>query len=170
MMPTTLITPRVPKKHKFRFKDGRDLVIAFRSLEKRPRRWGANVVCLANLASHITTCNLIRQGIIYPPEGHWLRNCDMKVRQWSPSVKAKTFLPEQTSAMILSKDWVNCDLKSNYGSTTLQVNVSSQITIRSQTVPSTEVTAEGITKNAKGNDDRKTIIAKKLKSHLEGLL
>ena len=60
--------------------------------------------------------------------------------------------------------------QSDCGSTILQINVSSQITVRSQTDTATEVTTEEITQHTKGNDDRKAIITKELKSHLEGLL
>ena len=60
--------------------------------------------------------------------------------------------------------------QSDWGSTILQINVSSQITIRSQTDAATEVTIEEITQHTKGNDDREVIITEELKSHLKGLL
>ena len=52
----------------------------------------------------------------------------------------------------------------------LQANDNSQITVKSQTSASPGMTAEEIAQHAKGNDDRKAIITKELKSHLEGLL
>ena len=55
-------------------------------------------------------------------------------------------------------------------STTLQANVSSQITIRSQIGTATDVTTEEIAQYAKGYDDKEAIITEELKSHLEGLL
>ena len=73
-------------------------------LQKRPGYWGANVVCLRNLASHVTTCNLIRQGIIHPREGSWQRNRDLEVGQRSRSVRAKTPSPE------LIGHWVKIEL------------------------------------------------------------
>ena len=33
-------------------------------LDKRPRLWGANVVCLANLTSHVIIRDLIRLGVM----------------------------------------------------------------------------------------------------------
>ena len=43
------------------------------------------VLCLANLASHVTTIGLFKQSIIYPREGSWPRSCDLKVGQRSRS-------------------------------------------------------------------------------------
>ena len=52
----------------------------------------------------------------------------------------------------------------------IQENVSSQITIRSQTDAATDVTTEEIAQYTKGTYYRETIITEELKSHLEGLL
>ena len=62
------------------------------------------------------------------------------------------------------------DLKLSKGNTILQTNISSQITVRSQMNAATDMTAKEIAQHVKGNDDRKVIITKDLKSHLEGLL
>ena len=66
----------------------------------------------------------------------------------------------------MSESWP----QSNWGSTTLQANVSSQITGKSQTDVTTDVTAKEIAQHAKCNDDKETIITEELNSHLEGLL
>ena len=59
--------------------------------------------------------------------------------------------------------------QSEWESTTLQANINSQITVKSQTDTATNVTTEEIAQHAKGNDDREAIITEELKSHLEGL-
>ena len=56
------------------------------------------------------------------------------------------------------------------GSTTLQVNISGQIIVRSQANAATDVIAEEIAQHTKGNDDKKVIITEEPKGHLRGLL
>ena len=55
-------------------------------------------------------------------------------------------------------------------STTLQVNINSQIIVRSQTNAAIGIIAEEIAQHVKGNDDRKAIITEEPKSHLGGIL
>ena len=45
-------------------KNGHNLVITSKS-SKKTKTLGANVVCLANLASHVTTRDLIKKVMIY---------------------------------------------------------------------------------------------------------
>ena len=66
-MPTTLIKPQFPRKYKFRFKE-RSRSLYTSRLSRKDQDVGANVVCLANLASHVITRDLISQGIIYLKE------------------------------------------------------------------------------------------------------
>ena len=73
-------------------KNGRDLVIASIS-SKKTKMLGENVICLANLASHIHH-DFIRKGRIYLGEGNWQRYCNLKVGQQSHSVRVKTLSPK----------------------------------------------------------------------------
>ena len=70
----------------------------------------------------------------------------------------------------MSKDWVNCDLKSSnevqhYKKMSI---VKSLLEVR-WTLPQAWLQKK-LPKHTKGNDNRKAIITKELKSHLEGLL
>ena len=53
----------IAQKYKFKFERSWSHY-SVQAFEKRPRCWGANVVCLANLASHIIICDLIRLGVM----------------------------------------------------------------------------------------------------------
>ena len=50
----------IAQKYKPKFEEQSRPHYSVQALEKRPRCWGANVVCLANLASHFISCDLIR--------------------------------------------------------------------------------------------------------------
>ena len=77
IMAKTLRTPNdarsinhtiIAKKCKFKFEERLQPHYSVQALEKRLRRWGANVVCLANLASYIMIYDLIKQGVMYLQE------------------------------------------------------------------------------------------------------
>ena len=53
----------ITQEYKFKFERSRPCY-SIQVLEKRPRRWGESVVCLANLASHIIVHDLIRLGVM----------------------------------------------------------------------------------------------------------
>ena len=60
----------IAQKYKFRFKEWLRPLYSVQAFEKRPRHWGANIICLANLESHVITYDLTRQGVIYLQEGN----------------------------------------------------------------------------------------------------
>ena len=64
MTPMALITPQLPKKYKSKFEEQSQPHYSIQTLEKRPRHWGENIICLANLASHIIIHKLIRLSIM----------------------------------------------------------------------------------------------------------
>ena len=90
-------------------KNGRDLVIASR-FSKKTKMLGGKCCMPYQPSKPRHHPDFFRQGMIYPREGSWQGNYDLKVRQQSHSVRAKTLLPKRTYTMTLSKDWVNHDL------------------------------------------------------------
>ena len=113
----------ISQEYKFKFERSRPCY-SIQVLKKRPRRWGANVICLANLARHVIVWDLIRLGVTCqqgngstslgstalsaPRKWH---SYDLELGQRSRLVRAKALLPKWSGATSYIKGWVNCDLE-----------------------------------------------------------
>ena len=161
-MLTAVITLRVPRKYKPRFKERSRPLYSVQTFKKRP--------CLANLASHVISCGLLRQGVIYLQELSWVHNHNLKVGQRSHWVISKTALLELIGVTVFSKGCVNCDFKlTNEVQHYKQTSLVKSLSEARRTLPRMWLQpTEEITEHAKGNDDWEAIITKNLRdSHIK---
>ena len=111
------------------------------------------VVCLANLASNVIICDVIRLDVVCLQKESSIssestalgalwkpRDYDLEIGEQSHSVRAKAPNPNDQALRHIAKvKWI---ATSNWlsRSTTLQANITSQFTVRNQTTAATDVT------------------------------